>query len=609
MLQKGAIVKVEPIQGQFLSPLFLVPKKDQTQRPVINLKKLNAYIPYNHFKMEGLFLLKEILQEGDYMCKLDLRDAYFSVPLHKDSQKFVRFPWKGSLYQFQCLCFGLSPAPRIFSKLMKVPVALIRKLGGRIIVFLDDILLIAPSIEELVVLRDTVIFLLQNLGFLINIKKSVFIPNQVIEFLGMLIDSRAMSLSLPTEKVEKIKIRCRDILGRHSVSLREISSLIGSMSSSAVAVLPAPLQYRSVQRQQIFELKKQRSFNSMIQLNAEARAEISWWLNNLDLYNGRCLISPPPQLVIQTDASKKGWGAVCRNQKAGGLWSKEEQQEHINVLELRAARIALLTYIPMFRVTSVHMQMDNIVALTYLLKMGGTKSLDLLTESKEIWGFLLSNRITLTAEYLPGILNVEADRESRLRDSSEWKMNPKIFQRICKIRGTPDMDLFASRISCQVPSYFSWRIDPYSKGQDAFQQNWKYLNGYAFPPFALIGRVLRKLESEQARVLLITPAWQSQAWYPKALQLSIQNPILLPQDQNMLKDPSGMIHPLVQNQTLHLIVWTLSGNVFLQRAYQRKLPVLSCNLSEKELFLITNRPGDSGLAGVVKGKLVPLDVL
>ena len=92
MLSKKAIETVElPCQDQSLSSIFLVPKKDGGNRPVINLKSLNTHIPYHHFKMESSSLLKELLQKEDFMCKIDLKDAYFSVPLHQNSQRFVRF--------------------------------------------------------------------------------------------------------------------------------------------------------------------------------------------------------------------------------------------------------------------------------------------------------------------------------------------------------------------------------------------------------------------------------------------------------------------------------------------------------------------------------------
>ena len=200
MLKKGAILKVSHSEGEFLSNLFLVEKKDGGHRPVINLKNLNSFIPYQHFKMEGLHYLKYQSQEGDYMCKLDLKDAYFCVPLSQTSRRFVRFHWSGNLYEFLCLCFGLGPAPRIFTKLLKIPMAILRRINIRIIIYIDDMLIMSQTIEEMLMIRDTVIFLLQHLGLIINLDKSVLIPVQDIEFLGLRINSVQMTLSLPKEK-------------------------------------------------------------------------------------------------------------------------------------------------------------------------------------------------------------------------------------------------------------------------------------------------------------------------------------------------------------------------------------------------------------------------
>ena len=99
--------------GQFLSSSSLVGKKDRGSRPVINLKELNKVVHYACFKMEGLFLLEKMLLTGEFMCKIALKDAYLLVPLSKKSKKYVRFEWKGLLYKFLCLCFGLSSAPRV----------------------------------------------------------------------------------------------------------------------------------------------------------------------------------------------------------------------------------------------------------------------------------------------------------------------------------------------------------------------------------------------------------------------------------------------------------------------------------------------------------------
>ena len=131
---------------------------------------------------------------------------------------------------------------------MKVPIDILRRLNTLLILYLDDILLIARSQKELITGRDTLIFLLQNLGFPINFEKSVQQPCQNIEFLGIVVDSRDMTLTLPQEKVNPIIDHCQLFLSRDQVALREIAQLIGKLSYSAVAVLPAPLHYRSLQR-------------------------------------------------------------------------------------------------------------------------------------------------------------------------------------------------------------------------------------------------------------------------------------------------------------------------------------------------------------------------
>ena len=129
------------------------------------------------------------------MYKIDLKDAYFSVPLHLSSQKYIRFKWKGNLYQLLCLCFGLSLAPRLFAKLMKISISFMWKLNVRIIMFLDDILIMVSTKKELTHARDALIFLLETLWFLINKNKSALHPCQILKFLSVGIYSKEMSVS------------------------------------------------------------------------------------------------------------------------------------------------------------------------------------------------------------------------------------------------------------------------------------------------------------------------------------------------------------------------------------------------------------------------------
>ena len=67
-LKKSAVEQVCPQKDQFLSNIFIVKKKDGGNRPVINLKELNQYIPFLHFRMESLQSLKTLLQKKTSTC-------------------------------------------------------------------------------------------------------------------------------------------------------------------------------------------------------------------------------------------------------------------------------------------------------------------------------------------------------------------------------------------------------------------------------------------------------------------------------------------------------------------------------------------------------------
>ena len=180
---------------------------------------------------------------------------------------------------------------------------------------------------------------------------------------------------------------------------------------------------------------------------------------------------------------------------------------HINVLKLLALKFAILTFGNNLSHLTVHFQVDNKVALAYLLKMSGIRSPQLLKISKSIWNYLLSLNITITVEYLPSRLNVRADWESRnATDSSDWKLYQNVFLEITKLLGTPAVDLFASRLYHQLPLYMTRKPNPNSFATDAMQQDWNKMFGFVFLPFSLIGRVINKILRENVEaVVLVTP--------------------------------------------------------------------------------------------------------
>ena len=255
--------------------------------------------------MEGTHLIKDLLQKNNFLIRIDLKDTYFGIPLDKSSRKYIRFQWEGNLYKSLCLCFGLGPAPLIFTKLLKIPIALLRRINVRII-FLDDMLVMAQTLKEISQAKETLIFLLQNLGFVINFKKSQLTPVIEIEFLGLVINSVNMTLALPQEKVLDIQNKCAQLIASPKTTIMELTKLLGKLSFTAQAVLPGRIQCRYLQQQQIQAVREANSYQTKVKLNQQSLTELKWWKENLLLQNGKPLKIGMPQLIIQTDASKTG---------------------------------------------------------------------------------------------------------------------------------------------------------------------------------------------------------------------------------------------------------------------------------------------------------------
>ena len=244
--------------------------------------------------------------------------------------------------------------------------------------------------------------------------------------------------------------------------------------------------------------------------------------------------------------------------------------------------------------------------------MGGTKSPILTSIAKDLWEYCLGKKITLTAEHLPGILNQTADWESRnVSDIStnSWRLNPKIFAQINLQWGPLEIDLFADRLNAQLEKYMSWKPDPTAVGTDALLANWGGMKAYAFPPFCLIQRCIAKVLKEKGELVIVTPAWQTQPYYPMLLNMSIANPILLPPQTNLLLSAGGKTHPLVVKGTLKLVAWKISGEIKKCRAYQQTLQNYLQHPGERALNQLTTAAGDTGLAGVTADKLIPFSPL
>ena len=214
LIDKGAIVKAS--SQTFVSTVFVIPKSSGGWRPIINLKQLNEFLVYHRFKMEGLGSVRDLIKRGDWLAKLDITDAYLNVPIFPGHQQFLQFFWDGQLWQFCSLPFGLAQAPWAFTKLLKPAVSWLRSRGVRLVIYLDDILLLNSVREKLVDDIQLTLLLFRSLGFLINEKKSMLITCQKLEYLGVLINTVSFTFELPEDKRTSLSDACAIVLGKSS---------------------------------------------------------------------------------------------------------------------------------------------------------------------------------------------------------------------------------------------------------------------------------------------------------------------------------------------------------------------------------------------------------
>ncbi|MCP4143312.1 MAG: hypothetical protein GY755_23990, partial [Chloroflexi bacterium] len=208
-------------------------KKNGKKRPIIDLSILNLHLDFPSFKMETVAVIAKAISTDLWACSIDIQDAYFHVPMNWEFHKFLAFKIENRIFVFQYLPFGLSPAPWVFTRIIKPIKSKLHTLMILIFSYLDDFILFA---ENAVLLSDstkTTLKLLQNLGFAINWEKSSLTPAQEVEFLGVSWDLKNGTLSVPQEKKNQIVARCHAVLHENYATRRTLESLAGLLNFAA----------------------------------------------------------------------------------------------------------------------------------------------------------------------------------------------------------------------------------------------------------------------------------------------------------------------------------------------------------------------------------------
>lgn len=592
---------------QIISPVFLRKKKDGGYRMVLNLEKLNKHIPYQHFKMENFEQAIRLVNKGDYLASVDLKHAYYSVKIAEEQQKYLCFKWQGKVFQFTCLPNGISEGPRLFTKLMKPIFATLRERGFTITSFIDDTLMCSASFSGCLDCIHSTVELLMKLGFCVNVEKSVLMPTKSIEYLGNVIDSEKMIVTLPVRRKERILLGCRQLISKTHDRIREVARVIGLLVAAIPAVELGKLHYRNLESAKITALERScGNFDKQMLITDVMKIDLMWWIEHVETQHRR-IIHPGTEIVLYTDASDLGWGGCLYHQSVNGRWTEEEIRLHINARELKAVFFTLKSFAKEIRGKHIKVFCDNTTAVNYINEMGGTKSMACNSVCIDIWNWCLNNDAWITCSYIPGSENILADTASRkFNDRHEWKLDEHIFRELCHIFGTPNIDLFASRLNRQVPQFCSWRPDPETNYSDAFTLNWaKFGLVYIFPPFSLIARCLQKLRAEGAKGWMIVPLWTSQPWMGTLLRLLVEDPRIIMRQKKVLTRPlSTEEHPVMSHT--RLMACLLSGKTYENEAYLRKVRTLSWRHGNRGLKNNTSHMSTGGHNFVLDGISIPL---
>lgn len=509
--------------------------------------------------MEDMRTASRLISRGCYGATIDLKDAYYLLSVDEHYRKYLRFRFHGILYEFNCLCFGLSSAPYTFTKLMKPIIQNLRSEGIICVNYLDDFLILGNSEKECFKNVSKACELLKSLGFIINGEKSSLKPETKFKFLGFFFNTLELSIELPIEKRVRIRQKISYLRKCKRIKIREFAQLIGTLTSACPAVKYGWLYTKKFERAKFLALSQNNeNFDAFMYIGEELIPDLEWWYHNI-FSSKNSMKNDQFDLEIFIDASLSGWGAYSMGKSTHGWWSGTDTLKHINYLELKAICLGLKFFGKRSFDEKILIRTDNTTALSYINKMGSVQHPELNDLARLIWQWCESKNIVIFASYIKSEDNWQADRASRiLPPETEWSLNIDAFKVIERNFGTPEIDLFASANNHKCKKYVSWYRDSGAYGIDAFTLDWSTFYFYAFPPFALISRVLQKILNEKADGIIVVPLWKSQAWYPLFLKLIKHSQIILKPRSNLLSSSfSNSAHPLADHLTL--VAARLSG--------------------------------------------------
>ena len=322
------------------------------------------------------------------------------------------------------------------------------------------------------------------------------------------------------------------------------------------------------------------SLDNLLPWTEAIAAHLDWWQNPSNVLKGADLHPKHHSIQLFTDASHEGWGAhLDQKFHKGSVVRSGKKATHIcpRIEGGLPGPSRLQGPVPESNSVSCDVQLNS---GSLHQQQGGTHSVEMCALLWKIMTWCHHYHITLKARHIPGCLNVMADLLSRSNQvqSTEWSLHPQVFKQICQKWFTPHVDLFATHLNHKLPLYVSPIPDPRAWDIDALNINWTNLTAYAYPPTALLHKVIQKIRQCQCLIIVIAPGWPGMPWFWDLVQLSTEIPLQLPVSTTLLKQSHKLVfHNNPQHLNLH--AWCLGADNSKNKAslwrWQRELLPLS----------------------------------
>ena len=580
LMDKNAIELVhKQVSLGFFNRLFLVPKPNNKWRPILDLSNLNSFLKTEKFKMETPETIRTSLQKGEWVTSIDFKDAYFHIPIQEQSRKYLRFHIQGQTYQFKALPFGSvdrSHGVYYYSKRGKTDGHSKRYKDPPI----PDWLVRARSHRVCLQHTQVLVKMCRHLGWLVNIEKSELEPKQVFNFVGYQFDLESGCVRPTPDRWQSLQEKILELISLPACSVREFMSLIGLLTATEKQVHLGRLHMRPIQWHLKSNWRIPELLEKLIPLPRSLHPHLQWWLKEDNVLTGQPLHPIQHALQIFTDASKEAWGAHLNEFIARGTWSLPESKLHINYLELKAVFLALKEFQNLCVGKMVLIATDNTTVVSYINKEGGMRSgplcptlenLDLVhLETSDSKGPTHSRPLKCSGRQT---VQIGTDHPNRMVPPSRGFSSP-----VQQVAPASNRSLCYEIQQQVAPVGRSPVPDPMATAEDALSLSWENLDAYAFPPTAILGKVVEKLQdSPYQRLIIIAQGWPNITWFWDLVEMSSQIPLLLPQLPNLLAQPFNQTpHRSLTNLNLHawLLEPQLSRTRVSLRRWQQELRLL-----------------------------------